>query len=341
VWRFQSEEQIAYKFDEVMSHEALLIGRTTTSRSQRRGPSGEGAFADQMNAMPKYVASTTMTTADWNNSTVIAGDVAENVAKLKADLAGDLLVAGSRTLVTTLRRADWVDEYRLMVFPIILGSGMRLWDEQPEASELELVDSLTFDSGTTAADLPPALTHVPSCHRCGGPVDDVFRALADPTRRRVLERLGRRPRRSPSWPSPSGWPCPRSCSTSRCSETCGLVRSEKKGRGAHLPARAARLGLAEGQLAEQREIWARRLDQLDDYLLDLEGAATVNPTARPHGVHTDPKLDLVLQREVDVPAELVWTAWTEPEHLVQLVRSPAVDDRVVRDRPPTRRRLPR
>ena len=149
VWRFPSEEQLAYKFDEVMSHQALLIGRRTYESFAEAWPSREGPFADQMNSMPKYVASTTMTSAGWSNSTVIDGDVAPAVAALKAELDGDLLVAGSGTLVTTLRRHDLVDEYRLMVFPIVLGSGMRLFDDLPDAAALELVGTRTFDSGTT------------------------------------------------------------------------------------------------------------------------------------------------------------------------------------------------
>lgn len=102
------------------------------------------------------------------------------------------------------------------------------------------------------------------------PVDDVFRALADPTRRRVLERLGRRPASVTELAEPFGMALPSFVQHLKVLETCGLVRSEKKGRVRTYQLERARLGLAEDWLAEQHEIWERRLDQLDDYLLDLE-----------------------------------------------------------------------
>jgi dihydrofolate reductase len=100
-----------------------------------------------MNSMRKYVVTTTLGELEWNNSTPIRGDVAEEVAKLKAEDGGPILVAGSRTLVHSLMRHDLIDEYRLMVFPVALGSGDRLFPESPDKTTLELVDTRTFDSG--------------------------------------------------------------------------------------------------------------------------------------------------------------------------------------------------
>jgi dihydrofolate reductase len=137
-----------YKLDEVLSHEALLIGRTTYESFAGAWPSRDGPFADKMNTMPKYIASITLLKPEWNNSTVLKGDTAEAVSKLKRKLKGDILVGGSRTLVNTLKHHDLVDEYRLMVFPIILGSGMRLFDEAIDATTLRLVGTQALESGT-------------------------------------------------------------------------------------------------------------------------------------------------------------------------------------------------
>ncbi len=101
-----------------------------------------------MNAMPKYVVSGTLTRAEWNNSTVLSGDLAEEVTALKHQDGGDILVAGSASLVRELIAHDLVDEYRLMVFPIVLGSGKRLFAGAAGASVLELVDVKRLDSGT-------------------------------------------------------------------------------------------------------------------------------------------------------------------------------------------------
>jgi dihydrofolate reductase len=107
----------------------------------------EAGFADKMNSMPKYVVSTTLEEAEWNNSTVIKGDVAEEVSKLKQQVDGDILVAGSAQLVNTLMENDLVDELRLMVFPTVLGSGKRLFGDGFDRTNLRLVDSKALDSG--------------------------------------------------------------------------------------------------------------------------------------------------------------------------------------------------
>jgi dihydrofolate reductase len=100
-----------------------------------------------MNAMPKYVASRTLKNPAWNNTHVLQGDAMAAVARLKQALRGDILVHGSRTLVNALKAHDLVDEYRLMVFPIILGSGMRLFEETPDATTLELAATERLGNG--------------------------------------------------------------------------------------------------------------------------------------------------------------------------------------------------
>jgi len=124
-----------------MRADAHLLGRVTYEGFAAAWPSRSGEFADKINGMRKYVVSTTMDTAEWDNSTVIKGDLAEEVSKLKRELEGDILVAGSATLVQALVERDLVDEYRLMVFPVVLGAGRRLFTEGSAGAVLKLVDS--------------------------------------------------------------------------------------------------------------------------------------------------------------------------------------------------------
>jgi dihydrofolate reductase len=143
-WAFKFErgaEGDKFKLDEVMASDALLLGRTTYEGFAAAWPSREGEFADKFNGMPKYVVSTTLSDPEWNNSHVISGDVAAEVAKIKERHDGDILVNGSVQLVQTLVENGLVDEYRLMVFPVILGSGKRLFGETSESKALELVSS--------------------------------------------------------------------------------------------------------------------------------------------------------------------------------------------------------
>jgi dihydrofolate reductase len=156
VMKFPDPEQLKYKLAEVLAHEALLLGRKTYEGFAAAWPSRTGEFADKMNQMPKYVASTTLKNAEWSNSTVLPSNVSETVAKLKAQLGGDILVAGSRTLVNTLKQHDLIDEYRLMVFPIVLGSGMRLFDESEDAATLKLVDTRSLANGAVILTYRPA-----------------------------------------------------------------------------------------------------------------------------------------------------------------------------------------
>ena len=121
---YMSAEQLQYKLDEVLEAESLLIGRVTYEGFASAWPEREGEFADKMNSMPKYVVSSTLSgPLEWNNSTLVQGDVAEEVGKLKQQDGGPILVAGSATLVQSLIENDLVDELRLMVFPVMIGGG--------------------------------------------------------------------------------------------------------------------------------------------------------------------------------------------------------------------------
>lgn len=147
-WSFKfnrGEEGDKFKFDELMAAEAQLLGRITYEGFAKAWPSmtGMGEFGEKMNGMPKYVVSSTLapSEATWESSTVIGEDVAGQVAGLKEQLTGDLLVAGSANLVQTLAKHDLVDEYRLMVFPVVLGSGRRLFGDGFPHTVLRLVDS--------------------------------------------------------------------------------------------------------------------------------------------------------------------------------------------------------
>ena len=143
---FPDAGQFAYKFDEVTTHDALLVGRVTYESFAGAWPTYEGEFADRMNGMPKFVVSNTLQSADWTNSTILSGDPVEEITKLKASFDGKLLVGGSHTLIQALKEHDLIDEYRLMVFPIVLGSGFRLFESADETATMDLVDVKQFGS---------------------------------------------------------------------------------------------------------------------------------------------------------------------------------------------------
>jgi dihydrofolate reductase len=145
---FPDSGQYTYKL-EVQAAEALLLGRVTYEGFAEAWPgqTDEAGFADKMNSMPKYVVSSTLDEVTWNNSTLIRGEIAEQVPRLKQQVDGQILVAGSRMLVHGLLEAELVDELRLMVFPVILGSGRRVFPDTPDKMVLELVDTRTYDSG--------------------------------------------------------------------------------------------------------------------------------------------------------------------------------------------------
>ncbi len=145
-WTFEydrGEEGNKFKLDELLQAEVQLLGRKTYEGFAAAWPSREGPFADKLNSDPKVVVSSTLTNPEWQNTTVISGDVVAEVSKLKQETEGVILVAGSGTLVATLLAADLVDELRLMVFPTILGRGRRLFPDGIDRLKRTLVESRT------------------------------------------------------------------------------------------------------------------------------------------------------------------------------------------------------
>jgi dihydrofolate reductase len=136
-----------FKFDETMGSEALLLGRVTYEGFAAAWPAMENEFADKFNGMPKYVVSSTLENPTWNNSTVLGGDLVEEVSKLKRELEGDVVVHGSAQLVQALLEHGLVDELRLMVFPVVLGKGKRLFGPTSGKRPLKLADSKTVGDG--------------------------------------------------------------------------------------------------------------------------------------------------------------------------------------------------
>jgi dihydrofolate reductase len=159
-WTFQidrGEEGDRFKLDETMNTDALLLGRRTYEGFAEAWPQREGEFADMFNNMPKYVVSSTLKDPDWTNTTVLGGDLAESVGKLRDELDGDIVVHGSAQLVQGLIDKGLVDELRLMVFPVVLGSGKRLFGETSDKHSLKLTDSkFVGDDGVAI------LTYVPA-----------------------------------------------------------------------------------------------------------------------------------------------------------------------------------
>jgi dihydrofolate reductase len=151
-WSFEfsrGEEGNKFKLDETMETDALLLGRVTYQGFAEAWPSRTGEFADKFNSMPKYVVSSTLDKAEWTNSTLLKGDVVEAVSKLREGPGGDIVVHGSAQLVQTLLENDLVDEMRLMVFPVVLGSGKRLFGDTSDKKPLRLVDSRTVGDGVS------------------------------------------------------------------------------------------------------------------------------------------------------------------------------------------------
>ena len=149
VGRVPDGGHFAYKLDEVVHAEAHLLGRITYESFAAAWPTrdDEAGFAARVNAMPKYVVLTTLDSLECNNSHLLESDLTEAVRGLTLSIAGDTLVAGSRTLVHALMERDLVDELRLMVFPVVLGSGRRPFPETSDPTMLELQDTRSFDSG--------------------------------------------------------------------------------------------------------------------------------------------------------------------------------------------------
>jgi dihydrofolate reductase len=160
-WTFEierGEEGDRFKLDELIEAEAQLLGRVTYEGFAAAWPTmeDEAGFAEKMNSMPKYVVSSTLEEASWENSTILHGDLAEEVARLKDEVDGAILVAGSATLVQALLEHDLVDELRLMVFPVLLGEGKRLFGDVSEKKPLKLVGSRTVGDGIALLTYEPA-----------------------------------------------------------------------------------------------------------------------------------------------------------------------------------------
>jgi dihydrofolate reductase len=149
--------QLRFKLDEVLDAASLLLGRVTYEGFAEAWPDRTGEFADRMNGMPKHVVSSTLRELTWENSTLLEGDFPSAVRALKSGEGGDILVAGSRTLVQALVAHALADEYRLMVYPVILGSGRRLFPDDLESkANLSLVDTTLFENGVSVSTYRPA-----------------------------------------------------------------------------------------------------------------------------------------------------------------------------------------
>jgi dihydrofolate reductase len=149
-WSFEfsrGDEGDKFKLDETMASDALLLGRVTYEGFADAWPSREGEFADKFNNMPKYVVSSTLSDPAWTNSVVVDGDLADAVSKIQAEHDGDIVVHGSVQLSQALLDQDLVDELRLMVFPVVLGAGKRLFGETSDKKTLKLVESQLVGDG--------------------------------------------------------------------------------------------------------------------------------------------------------------------------------------------------
>ena len=143
----RGDEGDQFKLDETMSSDALLLGRVTYEGFADAWPSREGEFAEKFNTMPKYVVSSTLTDPAWSNTTVLSGDLREEVEKLKEQHDGDVVVHGSAQLTQALLDDDLVDELRLMVFPVVLGGGKRLFGDSGVKKRLQLQSSRAVGEG--------------------------------------------------------------------------------------------------------------------------------------------------------------------------------------------------
>jgi dihydrofolate reductase len=147
VTEFPGEEQFDFKYEEIVASETLLVGRVTYESFAGAWPTYEGPFADKMNSMEKVVVSSTLSDLEWANSRVLDGDVVSGVAALKRGDGGPIMVHGSCTLVHTLLEHDLVDELRLMVFPISIGSGLRVFPDARHKVRWATVSSRSFANG--------------------------------------------------------------------------------------------------------------------------------------------------------------------------------------------------
>lgn len=146
---YWNDEIAKFKDDEQQTCDALLLGRVTYQGFAAAWPESDDEGADIMNSLPKYVASTTLDTVEWQNSSLLKGDVVEAITTLKQQTGRDILVYGSATLVQTLMQHDLVDCYRLLVYPVVLGKGIRLFQAGTTAT-LQLVETQSFSGGVVA-----------------------------------------------------------------------------------------------------------------------------------------------------------------------------------------------
>jgi len=148
---YWNDEIAKFKLNELMESNAHLLGHVTYEGFAAAWPSrtDEQGFADRMNSLPKYVVSTTLEKAEWKNSHIIKENIVEEISKLRQQTGGNILLAGSATLVQTLVKHDLVDEYHLLVYPVVLGAGKRLFQDGCNA-RLKLVELITFSSGVVA-----------------------------------------------------------------------------------------------------------------------------------------------------------------------------------------------
>lgn len=155
-WSFEfdrGEDGEQYKVDEALGAAALLLGRRTYEGFAAAWPQYEGELADKYNGMPKYVVSRTLTDPEWHNTRVLSGNLAEEVTRLKDEVDGEISVAGSIRLVQGLLEHDLVDELHLMTFPVLLGTGRRLFGETPDKSTWKLTESITVGEGVLVTSL--------------------------------------------------------------------------------------------------------------------------------------------------------------------------------------------
>jgi dihydrofolate reductase len=143
----RGEDGEKFTLDKTLGAEALLLGRRSYELFAATWPSRGGDLADKMNSLPKYVVSSSLVAPDWNNSTVLKGDVVHEVAKLKRELGGEIVVLGSPQLARTLIEHDLADELRLMTYPVVLGAGARLFGETSAKKPMRLVNTQTVGDG--------------------------------------------------------------------------------------------------------------------------------------------------------------------------------------------------
>ena len=153
-----SEEVGKVKLDDLLACDALLMGRVTYQIHASSWPmiGDEDAFAARINRLPKYVVSTTLETVEWNNTRLIKSNIIEGIKKLKGEIARDILMDGGSDLVNTLAQHGLINEYRLLLYPVVVGRGKRLFAEGSQKQGLKLIEARTLSSGVVALTYQPA-----------------------------------------------------------------------------------------------------------------------------------------------------------------------------------------